>query len=135
MFMSDASPFGIAASLYQVREDGNWVPVDHISRSLTKEEHKWQSQINWEIPAKSWGMEQFRFYLMGQKFTEWKKQKPLIPIYNDMRKPTSACINKHRQRIQDLSFTDRYMSGKEMPCDFNSRYPYPNPIDQQYTQT
>ena len=127
MFVSDASPFGIAASLYQVREDKTWVPVDHISRALTKEEQKWQSQIDWESLAKSWGMDQFRFYLMGQKFTSWGDQKPLLPIYNDMTKPTSARINKHRQRIQDLSFTDRYMSGKEMPCDFNSRHP--NPID------
>ena len=53
MFVSDASPFGIAASLYQVREDGNWVPVDHISRALTKEEQRWQSQIDWESLAKS----------------------------------------------------------------------------------
>lgn len=126
-YVSDASPKGIAASLYQVREDKTWVPVDHISRALTKEEQKWQSQIDWESLAKSWGMDQFRFYLTGQKFTSWGDQKPLLPIYNDMTRPTSARINKHRQKIQDLSFTDRYMSGKEIPCDFNSRHP--NPID------
>ena len=127
MFVSDASPYGIAASLYQVTEDKSWVPVDHISRALTKEEKNWQSQIDWESLAKSWSMEQFRFYLMGKHFTAWGDQKPLLSIYNDMTKPCSARISKHRQKIQDLSFTDRYMAGKEIPCDFNSRHP--NPID------
>ena len=32
-FVSDACPWGIAASVYQVREDKTWVPVDHISRA------------------------------------------------------------------------------------------------------
>ena len=127
MFVSDACPWGIAASLYQVLEDQSWVPVDHISRALTKVERAWGSQIDWESLAKSWGMDQFRFYLSGQHFTSWGDQKPLIPLYNDMTRPASVRVNKHRQKIQDLRFTDRYMSGKVMPCDFNSRHP--NSID------
>ena len=31
MYVSDASPYGIAASVYQVEWDGTWVPIDHIS--------------------------------------------------------------------------------------------------------
>ena len=132
MFVSDASPWGIAASLYQVREDKTWVPVDHISRALTKEERAWGSQIDWESLGKSWGMDQFRFYLSGQHFTSWGDQKPLLPLYNDMTRPASVRVNKHRQKIQDLSFTDKYMSGKVIPCDFNSRHP--NSIDHMTTE-
>ena len=79
-FVSDACPWGIAASLYQVREDNTWVPVDHISRALTKAERSWGSQIDWESLAKSWGINQFRFYLSGQHFTSWGDQRPLIPL-------------------------------------------------------
>ena len=45
-FMSDASPIGIAASLYQENEKGQWLPVDHISRALSKQEQNWRSQID-----------------------------------------------------------------------------------------
>lgn len=126
-YVSDACPWGISSSLYQVEEDNSWVPVDHISRALTKAERAWGSQIDWESLAKSWGMDQFRFYLSGHHFTSWGDQKPLIPLYNDMTRPASVRVNKHRQKVQDLSFTDKYMPGKVIPCDFNSRHP--NSID------
>ena len=37
-----------------------------------------------------------------------------------MTKPASVRINKHQLRIMDLTFTDMYMGGKTMPCNFNS---------------
>ena len=33
--VTEASPFGIAASLYQEDDQGMWVPVDHTSRTLS----------------------------------------------------------------------------------------------------
>ena len=124
-FVSDASPEGIQASLYQELEDRSWVPVDHTSRALTEEEKRWGSQIDWESLAKSWGMEQFRYYLSGCKFTSWGDQQPLIPLYNDLAKKSSVRIAKHRMKIQDLVFTDKYIRGKDNPCDFGSRHPAP----------
>ena len=55
--VSDASPEGIQASLYQKQEDRTWVPVDHASRALTEEEKRWGSQIDWESLAMSWVIE------------------------------------------------------------------------------
>ena len=63
--VSDASPSGIAASVYQEDKTGTWVPVDHTSRALSAVEQGWQSQIDWESLAKTWGMEMFRPYLVG----------------------------------------------------------------------
>ena len=34
-------------------------------------------------------------------------------------------INKYRMKVQDLSFTDKYMPGKIIPYDYNSRHPKP----------
>ena len=124
-FVSDASPKGIQASLYQEQDDKSWVPVDHVSRALSVEEQNWGSQIDWESLAKSWGMQQFRYYLSGCKFTSWGDQQPLIPLYNNLSRPSSARIAKHRQKIQDLVFCDRYMKGKDNPCDYGSRHPTP----------
>ena len=87
--MSDASPKGIQASLYQEEDDKTWVPVNHVSRALSVEEQNWGSQIDWESLAKSWGMQQFRYYLSGCKFTSWGDQQPLIPLYNNFSRPSS----------------------------------------------
>ena len=45
--VTDASPEGIAASVFQTNETGNWVPIDHTSRSLTECERNY-SQIERE---------------------------------------------------------------------------------------
>ena len=58
-YVSDASPEGISASIYQEEDDGTWVPVDHTSRALSAAEQRLRSQIDWESLAKSWGMTQF----------------------------------------------------------------------------
>ena len=63
--VTDASPSGIAASGYQEDDAGNWVPVDHTSRAMSVVKQGWQSQIDWESLAKTWGMEMFRPYLVG----------------------------------------------------------------------
>ena len=67
-FVSHASPEGIQANLYQ---DVGTRPVDHASRALTEEEKRRGNQIDWESLAKSWGMEQFRYYLSVCNFTSW----------------------------------------------------------------
>ena len=34
-------------------------------------------------------------------------------------------VARHRNKIFNLKFTDKYFTGKEMPCDFASRHPLP----------
>ena len=123
--VTDASPFGISASLYQEDDAGRWIPVDHVSRALSDHEMAWQSQIDWESLAKMWGMVMFRPYLIGTKFTSWGDQQPLVSLYNDMSRPASVRINKHRHKAMDLSFTDKYLPGRANPADYNSRHPKP----------
>ena len=62
----------------------------------------------------------FRPYLVGSKFTSWGDNQPLIPLYNDLTRPVR--ISKHRSRIIDLTFTDKYLPGKQMPADYNSQH-------------
>ena len=116
-FVSDASPEGISASIYQEEKDGTWVPVDHTSRALSAAEQRWRSQIDWESLAKSWGMTQFRHYLVGTHFFSWGDHEPLLTYYNDLTKQGSVRLNKHRQHVQDLCFTDKFIQGKENPND------------------
>ena len=123
-FVADASPVGIQASIYQEDESGTWLPVDHLSRALTVTEQKY-SPIEKESLAQSWGMNQFRFYLLGSIFTSWSDHKPLIPLYNNRQSPVSKRISRHRDQIQDLHYNMEYLPGPENPCDFGSRHPLP----------
>jgi hypothetical protein len=125
--VTDASPKGIAASLYQEDQAGEWLPVDHASRALSQTEQRWDSQIDWESLAKTWGMLMFRHFLIGTHFTSWGDHLPLLPFYNDLNKAAPVRITKHRNQICDLSFTDKYLKGQLVPADYNSRHP--NPIE------
>ena len=94
--------------------------MDHASRALSKHEKAWESQIEWESLSKMWGMTTFRPYLIGCQFDSWGDHKPLVPLYNDSRKPATARTVKHRSKVTDLSFTDRYLPGTKIPADYFS---------------
>ena len=126
-FVADASPIGMQASIYQENSSGIWFPVDHLSRALTATEQKY-SPIEKESLAQSWGMNNFRYYLIGAHFTCWSDHKPLIPLYNNHQTAVSKRIARHRDQTQDLSYTMKHLPGKENPCDYGSRHPLP--IDQ-----
>ena len=64
----------------------------------------------------------FRPYLIGVHFTSWGDHKPLLPLYNEMIKAAPVRVGRHRNKVQDLSFTDKYLPGKAMPCDYASRH-------------
>ena len=49
--VTEASPCGIATSLYQEDDQGKWVPVDHTSRALSAHKEEWDSQIDCESLA------------------------------------------------------------------------------------
>ena len=124
-FVADSSEIGIQASIYQQQEKSKvWVPVEHISRSLTPTESDY-SPIERESLAQYWGMDQLRFYLVGSTFTAWTDHQPLVSIYNNKNKKTSKRIAKHRDNIRDLQYVMQHLAGDEMPCDYGSRHPYP----------
>ena len=75
--------------------------------------------------AKTWGMMMFRPYLIGVHFTSWGDHKPLLPLYNEMTMAAPVRVGRHRNKVQDLGFTDEYLPGKTMPCDYASRHTVP----------
>ena len=106
-----------------MNEDGTetWWPVNRTSRSLTKTQMGYP-QIDGESLAKSWGMSQNRYYLIGRPFVTLTDHRPLFPFYNHTKKATPR-IERHILRIQDLNFRMEYMSGKTNPSDWYSRNP------------
>ena len=51
--VSDASPEGITASLYQEDQEGCWVPVDYCHRELSVAEKGWRSQKSGRVRGRS----------------------------------------------------------------------------------
>ena len=121
--VTDAGPDGLAASLFQELPSGEWIPVDHASRALTKCEQRY-SQFEKESLAQAWGMQVHRNYLLGIKFDSYTDHKPLLPVYNGLKKG-NARVERHKLRTQDFQFTMRHVMGKDNPCDYASRHPRP----------
>ena len=123
--MADSCEYGIQGSIYQVKNrksEGKevWIPIDHASRVLTPTEQNY-SPLERESLAQSWTMEQFRFYTVGNSFTSWTDHEPLVQIYNNTQRTTSKRVSRHRDAIQDLQYTMKYIKGENMPCDYGSQ--------------
>ena len=121
--VTDAGPDGLAASLFQVSASGEWIPVDHASRALTKCEQRY-SQFEKESLAQAWGMQVHRNYLLGIQFESYTDHKPLLPVYNGLKRG-NARVERHKLRTNDFQFKMMHIMGKHNPCDYASRHPRP----------
>ena len=69
----DASHSGFGACLEQETEKGLWVPISFASRFLNTAELKYSTN-ELELLAVVWACEQFRPYLLGNKFNMLRRQ-------------------------------------------------------------
>ena len=54
-----------------------------------------------------------------------RSQEVLLPQYNNMTRAALVRVGGHRNRVQDLIVTDKYLEGKVKPCDDTSRHGVP----------
>ena len=59
-------------------------------------------------------MKQHRFYLLGRHFVTFCDHKPLVPFYNNTKKPTPR-VEKHMLSIQDLKYKMNSFQAKRIP--------------------
>ena len=85
-----ASSFGLGAvSLQKVQ--GDWKPVAYASKSLP-ETQKNNAQIEKEALATTWACEKFSPYILGRSFAIETDHKPLVPLLNTGRPPTTYTL-------------------------------------------
>ena len=65
---TDASEYGIGSYLCQVQEDGVEIPIEFISKTLTKSERKW-STYEKEAFAMFYSLREWEYHLRDNKFT------------------------------------------------------------------
>ena len=55
--------------------------------------------------------------LDGMNLKTWGDHKPLLPKNNEMFKAEPGREARHRNKVQDLRYTDKHLHGKPMPGD------------------
>ena len=58
--------------------------------------------------------------------------KPLIPVYNDPRKPKQLCIDRDHTKLLLFRYSITYEPGNQTPCDYSSQHP---PSRGEFTET
>ena len=117
---TDASDYAIGAILIQ-GEIGQDLPVSYASRTLTDAETKYAT-IEKELLAILFGVENFRPYPYGRKFTLVTDHRPFVWLHNIMN-PGSK-LNRWRLRLGEYDYSVVYKSGRvNANADVLSRNP------------
>ena len=132
---TDSGPEGgqaTVAQLYQHKQAGEqWRPVAHTARAWTEPEKRY-SQIEKESNALLTGTVSNKMYLLGVPFEAVVDHKPLVPLYNNPRRPKQMRIDRHRMKLAAYNFKVMHMPGDKIPCDYGSRTGCPKP--KKYTK-
>ena len=115
---TDASQLAAGAVLSQGTPEGER-PVAYASRKFIPAETRY-SAIERELLAIVWGVEHFRPYLWGRKFTVRTDHKPLLWV--DKLKESSARVTRLKEKLAPYEFRLIHTKGTQnVVADFLSR--------------
>ena len=118
---SDGGPEGAQATVaqrYDHPEKGEqWRPVAHTARAWTDCEKRY-SQIKKESNALLTGITSNKTYLLGVNFEAVVDHKPLLPLYNNPKRPKQMRVDRHRMKLAGYRFHVSHVSGEKNPCDY-----------------
>ena len=125
----DGSGYGIGAVLLQRKSpDHSYKAVEYASRSLNKAEKQY-SNIERECLSIVFGVEKFKKYLLGSRFSILNDQKPLTKLLNNNAGVPSTCSSRIQRwylKLSQFNYNFIYSKGKNnVTSDFLSRMPLP----------
>ena len=106
---TDASLTGIGAWIGQKNESGQLLPVVCASKKLSATQQRW-SATKRELYALMWGMNKFRFYLLGRHFVAFVDHKPLVAM---MGNRLSIMMEGWLDDILRFDFSTVYLPGED----------------------
>jgi hypothetical protein len=105
---TNSSIIGVGAWVGQEDENGHVVPVNCASKKMAPTQQRW-SATKCELYALMWGMQKFRYYLLGRKFVARVDHRPLVHIFN--KKELSPLLEGWFDTIMTYDFTVEYPPG------------------------
>ena len=121
----DASPYRTQTTVAQrYEEDGEvrWRPVANTARSWSEVEARY-GQVERESNRVLHSITSNKMYVLGQEFVCVVDYKPLLPLYNQLKRPIQARVDRHRMKLAQFNFKLVYEKGSMNPCDYGSRHP------------
>ena len=127
MLETDSSGYGIAAVLFQRDNTRSpWDLVQCASRTLNAAERNC-SNIEREALSIVFGVEKFRHYLLGSKFTICNDQRPLSKLFSHDAGVPSTCsarIQRWKLKLSQFNYVLHYSKGCDnVTSDCLSRMP------------
>ena len=127
----DSNPVGTQATIaqkHQINNKEHWRPINYTTRPWTGAEAGYP-QIEHESNGILTGMYMNWMYTLGTHVEVVTDHKPLIPMYNDPRKPKQLCVDRHRTKLLPLRYSITYEPWNQIP---GSRHP---PSTGEFTET
>ena len=119
----DAGPWGTAAYIIQLDENGIGYLVSCASRSFSKSERNY-SQVEKEAFAAMWGCEHYHIYLYGGKFdlvTDNRAVSIIFDTSSESRARTPIRLQLWRSRLTQYDFKTKLVKSEENISDYLSR--------------
>ena len=105
---TDASGYGLGATLSQVGEDGEEHPISYASRTLKEEEMRYPP-IDREALGVLWAVIHYEEYLEGKHFTIYTDHKPLVTLM--IKAEPAKRLAHYAMQLEHLTFTIKYKPG------------------------
>ena len=70
-----------------------------------------------------------KMYLLGIDYEAAVDHKPLIPLYNNPKRPKQMRVDRHRMKLAGYRFKVIHVAGSKIPCDYGSRRGCPEAIE------
>ena len=103
---TDSSGYGVSAVLFQRENDSvEWHPVEFASRTLNSAERNY-SNIEREALSIIFGVEKFKHYLLGGRFTIHNDQQPLKKLLGCNSNIPTTCSARLQRWALRLSYFD-----------------------------